>query len=296
MGYDAGGRLTSEHHVASKRLVRLRRRAGPLRQGHARAGRRRPTSRPWTSATTGCCPKSMEFGGVAAGRYEYTLGDRVLPTSEKLTVGGTTITRALAFDKDRMATKTGPFTITRQGPGRRGLEDRRRQALARVHVRRQRAPGRPHADRRRDRALLPEAHVQQRGPGRRARGARRRRGAGLAHLRLRRHRPAAVRQARRDRAREPHLRPRRQPGVRRRGLRRPGPPDHTRRRRATRGTRTASCSSAGRRHVRLLALGRAAEREGRRRTPTTVSGGAWPAPRARRRRPTSTAIRPTRGR
>jgi RHS repeat-associated protein len=32
-------------------------------------------------------------------------------------VGATSITRAVAFDKDRLATKSGPFTIERKGPG-----------------------------------------------------------------------------------------------------------------------------------------------------------------------------------
>ena len=36
--------------------------------------------------------------------------------SEKLTVGATEITRALEFDGDRLQTKTGPFTIERNGP------------------------------------------------------------------------------------------------------------------------------------------------------------------------------------
>ena len=61
-------------------------------------------------------PASLEFTGAAAGRYDYTLGNRILPTSEKLTVGATEITRALEFDGDRLATKTGPFSIERTGP------------------------------------------------------------------------------------------------------------------------------------------------------------------------------------
>ena len=53
-------------------------------------------------------PASLEFTGAAAGRYDYTIGDRILPTSEKLTVGATEITRALEFDDDRLATEDRP--------------------------------------------------------------------------------------------------------------------------------------------------------------------------------------------
>jgi YD repeat-containing protein len=116
MGYDAGGRLTAEHHVESKRGFVYdgeQDRFGKVTRELADGSGKQTVDFTYD----GLLPKSMEFGGVAGGRYEYTLGDRVLPTSEKLTVGSTTLTRALAFDKDRMATKTGPFTITRQGPG-----------------------------------------------------------------------------------------------------------------------------------------------------------------------------------
>ena len=200
MGYDAAGRLTSEDHVQSKRTFaydgeqdRFKTVTRTLADGSGK--------QTIGYAYDGLMPASLEFTGAAAGSYDYTIGDRILPTSEKLTVGATSITRALEFDGDRLATKIGPFSIERTGPGGRGLEDHRRQARAGVRVRRQRPAGDAHADRGRHGALLPEAHVRQRRPReRRARSASTaaRRHAGL---RLRRHGPAADRQARRDRAR-----------------------------------------------------------------------------------------------
>src|SRR4029079_17824834 len=116
MGYDAGGRLTAEHHVESKRGFVYdgeQDRFGKVTRELADGSGKQTVDFTYD----GLLPKSMEFGGVAAGRYEYTLGDRVLPTSEKLTVGATSITRDVGFDKDRLATKSGPYTFERTGPG-----------------------------------------------------------------------------------------------------------------------------------------------------------------------------------
>ena len=101
---------------AEQAHVRLRRRAGPLRHGHARARRRRGQAGASSTPTTASCPRASSSRARRPGRYDYTLGDRILPTSEKLTVGATEITRALEFDDDRLATKTGPFSIERNGP------------------------------------------------------------------------------------------------------------------------------------------------------------------------------------
>ena len=292
MGYDAAGRLTSEDHVAEQARLRLRRRARPLRHGHAHAGRRLRPAGHRATPTTGIMPASLEFTGAAAGKYEYTIGDRILPTSEKLTVGATSITRALEFDDDRLATKTGPFTIERTGPARRGLEDHRRQARAELRLRRQRPPGDAHAERGRHRALLPEAHVRQHAAARRsARSASTARADTLAYG-YDGCGPAADGQARRDRARGQHLRRQRQPARRRRGLRRPRPADHPRRRRLHVGRRRVP-EDPRRRHVRLQPRRRAADRPRpaarRPPTPTTPSGGV----RRRARRSTSTATRRT---
>jgi hypothetical protein len=73
-------------------------------------------------------PASMSSPARRPGKYEYTIGDRILPTSEKPHGGRERVHRALAFDGDRLATKTGPFTIERSGPAARCLEDHRRQA------------------------------------------------------------------------------------------------------------------------------------------------------------------------
>ncbi len=130
MGYDAAGRLTSEDHVQSKRTFAydgVQDRFDTVTRSLADGT---TASRRSSTATTAIMPASLEFTGAAAGRYDYTLGTRILPTSEKLTVGATEITRALEFDGDRLPTKTGPFSIERNGPGGRGLEDHRRQAGA----------------------------------------------------------------------------------------------------------------------------------------------------------------------
>ncbi|WP_028062594.1 RHS repeat-associated core domain-containing protein [Solirubrobacter soli] len=114
-GFDAAGRLKSEDHVQTTRafaydgdLDRYDTATRTLAGGGGVQG--------ITYKYDGIMPASLEFTGAAAGKYEYTIGDRILPTSEKLTVGATEITRALAFDGDRLATKTGPFTIERSGP------------------------------------------------------------------------------------------------------------------------------------------------------------------------------------
>ena len=115
MGYDAAGRLTSEDHVESKRSFafdgeqdRFKTVTRTLADGSGPQG--------IGYAYDGLMPASLEFTGAAAGKYEYAIGDRILPTSEKLTVGATSITRALEFDDDRLASKVGPFSIERTGP------------------------------------------------------------------------------------------------------------------------------------------------------------------------------------
>jgi RHS repeat-associated protein len=115
MGYDAAGRLTSEDHVQTKRTFGYdgdRDRFAMIERELADGSGRQSIA----FGHDGHMPKSVEFGGVSAGRYDYTLGDRLLPGSEKLTVGETEITRALGFDGDRLLTKTGPFTVERNGP------------------------------------------------------------------------------------------------------------------------------------------------------------------------------------
>ena len=60
----------------------------------------------------------MEFAGAAAGRYEYTIGDRDAADVARSSRWARRRSRARSeFDKDRLATKTGPFTIERKGPG-----------------------------------------------------------------------------------------------------------------------------------------------------------------------------------
>jgi RHS repeat-associated protein len=115
MGYDAAGRLTSEHHVQTKRTLGYdgdRDRFGTIERELADGSGRQSIA----FGYDGLLPKSIEFAGAAAGRYDYTLGDRLLPASEKLTVGGDAITRALEFDGDRLLTKSGPFSVERNGP------------------------------------------------------------------------------------------------------------------------------------------------------------------------------------
>jgi RHS repeat-associated protein len=114
-GFDVAGRLTSEDHVQTKRTFAydgVQDRFDTVTRSLAAGGGVQGIA----YAYDGIMPASLEFTGAAAGKYEYTIGDKILPTSEKLTVGGTEITRALAFDADRLATKTGPFTIERTGP------------------------------------------------------------------------------------------------------------------------------------------------------------------------------------
>ena len=143
--------------VRGRSHVRLRRRAGSLQHDHQRRADDRRTP------TTGCCPKSIT---ATAGTYDYTLGDKLLPTAEKLTVGATEITRAVAFDDDRLATKSGPFTLKRTGPAGAVSEiTDGKLSLTYAYD----ANGRPddaHAEGRDRRALLPEAHVRQRRAGR----------------------------------------------------------------------------------------------------------------------------------
>ncbi|HEX6025802.1 MAG TPA: RHS repeat-associated core domain-containing protein [Solirubrobacter sp.] len=115
MGYDAAGRLTSEDHVQTKRTFGYdgdRDRFATIERELANGTGKQTLA----FGHDGHMPKSVEFGGVASGRYDYTLGDRLLPGSETLTVGDTEITRALEFDGDRLLKKTGPFTIERSGP------------------------------------------------------------------------------------------------------------------------------------------------------------------------------------
>lgn len=65
----------------------------------------------------GALPTSMAFTGAADGAYAYTWDDKLLPSEEKLTVGGSSFADELVFDADRLLTKRGPFTFTRNGPG-----------------------------------------------------------------------------------------------------------------------------------------------------------------------------------
>jgi RHS repeat-associated protein len=113
--YDAAGRLTAEDHVQSKRTFAYDgdqdRFDTVTRELPGGAGKQAIKY-----GYDGLMPASLEFTGAAAGRYDYTLGSRILPTSEKLTVGGTEITRALEFDGDRLETKAGPFSFERNGP------------------------------------------------------------------------------------------------------------------------------------------------------------------------------------
>ena len=127
MGYDTAGRLTSENHVQTKRSFDYegsRDQLAKITRTLADGGDEQTMS----VAYDGLLPKSIEFGGVAAGRYEYTLGDRVLPTSEKLTVGATSITRDVALRQGPAGDQERAVHVRAQGPGRRGLEDHRRQA------------------------------------------------------------------------------------------------------------------------------------------------------------------------
>lgn len=105
-GYDAAGRLTSEDFVQTTHAFAY----DGVRDRYA-------------TVTAGDEQIAYEYDGLlptaiatGAGRYEYALGDRILPTAETLKAGGTTITRALAFDNDRLETRSGPFTIERNGP------------------------------------------------------------------------------------------------------------------------------------------------------------------------------------
>jgi RHS repeat-associated protein len=114
-GYDAAGRLTSEDHVQSKRTFAYdgdRDRFDTVTRELAGGAGKQAIK----YAHDGIMPASLEFTGAAAGRYDYTIGAGILPASEKLTVGATEITRALQFDGDRLQTKTGPFSIERNGP------------------------------------------------------------------------------------------------------------------------------------------------------------------------------------
>jgi RHS repeat-associated protein len=114
--YDPSGRLTDEDHVQSRRTFGYE----GDRDQFATVGRELADgTRGQTIAYgyDGAMPKSLEFGGVAAGRYEYALGERQLPASETLKVGAAELTRQLAFDGDRLLTQSGPFAIERKGPG-----------------------------------------------------------------------------------------------------------------------------------------------------------------------------------
>ena len=115
MSYDAGGRLTAENHVQSKRTFAydgVQDRFDTVTRSLADGTGKQSIKYGYD----GIMPGSLEFTGAATGRYDYTIGARILPTSEKLTVGATEITRALEFDDDRLETKTGPFSIERKGP------------------------------------------------------------------------------------------------------------------------------------------------------------------------------------
>ena len=65
----------------------------------------------------GALPTSMTFAGAAEGSYAYSWSDKLLPSQEKLTIGGAEFADAMEFDTDQLPTKRGPFTFTRGGPG-----------------------------------------------------------------------------------------------------------------------------------------------------------------------------------
>ena len=287
------GRLTSEDHgrPSARSPTTVSRIAS---RGHARAGRRRRQADDRRTPTTGCC-RSRSSSAACRGQLRLHARRPLLPTAEKLTVGATSSPATLAFDNDRLATKSGPFTIERIGPGGRGLEDHRRQARRSSYA--YDANGRP-ATRTLKRRRRPSASSRSSRSttwaGRHARGARGRRRAGHA-------RPTATTASgqlltvkRGATVLEDHAYDGDgQPPRRRRGLRRPGPADHARRRRATRGTRTGSSRPAA-----------------RTRSPTRAPASCsapWACTYAydalgparvvaRRTRPTCTATRPTRSR
>jgi len=58
-----------------------------------------------------------EFTGSAAGRFDVTHDDGLLPVSVALASGVDSVTTALGWDVDRLLATVGPFTITRAGPG-----------------------------------------------------------------------------------------------------------------------------------------------------------------------------------
>jgi RHS repeat-associated protein len=58
-----------------------------------------------------------EFTGVAAGRFDVTWSNDLLPVSVALTSAADMVTTALAWDADRLIAGVEPFTITRDGPG-----------------------------------------------------------------------------------------------------------------------------------------------------------------------------------
>ena len=230
---DVGGPRPEQAHV------RLRRRAGPLRHGHAHARGRRRASRRIEYAYDGIMPASRWSSRArrpAATTTRSATGSCRRARSSRW--AATEITRALAFDDDRLATKTGPFTIERNGPGGRGLEDHRRQARADVRVRRATAgPATRTLSVGGTERFFQKLTFDNAGRASVARGARRRRRAdtlaygydGSGQL-LTVKRGATVR-------REQRLRRQRQPARRRRGLRRPRPADRPRRRRLHVGRR-----------------------------------------------------------
>ena len=133
MGYDDAGRLTSEDgrtfaydgeqdrfgtitNGGQSIVLRLRRAAADVDQRRRRVGTT-------TRSATSCCRRRRSSPSAR-------------PSSPARS----------AFDDDRLATKSGPFTLERSGPARLGLEDHRRQALAELWVRRQRSPGDAHAE------------------------------------------------------------------------------------------------------------------------------------------------------
>ncbi|MBJ7330843.1 MAG: hypothetical protein JHC95_13160 [Solirubrobacteraceae bacterium] len=115
-GYDDGGRLKSEDNAQVQRgysYVDGTDRFDVLTRQLAAGGGAQSVDHGYD----GALPTSMAFAGAADGSYAYEWSNALLPTSEKLKVGATELTDAIAFDTDRLMTKRGPFTFGRSGPG-----------------------------------------------------------------------------------------------------------------------------------------------------------------------------------
>ena len=63
-------------------------------------------------------PTSLTWSGAAQGAFTYTYNSRLSLTNLRLLSGLDTISTTLAYDADGQAITYGPFTLTRNGPGR----------------------------------------------------------------------------------------------------------------------------------------------------------------------------------